>query len=471
MRQRTVLWVVLAGIVAGAAAIAVVAGGGGAGGPTRLPALALGPGGTPAAAEAKARAFPVPGEVRYEVRGTLPDLAGRAPVWSVGTTLAPTRLRALAAALGLAGEPVADGDGWVLRDGDSELRVARQAGLPWFYTAVAPRPCPEPAPGAGPDRPVASDVGEACVTPEPAGGGGGAEPSAGATTATAVAEPAPEPPPTKPAYDCPPPPCPPGAVCTAPPCPPPPGDGVEPCPMPPCPPGTACIQRCGPVEEQPQRPANLPTEREAEQAARRLLTEAGVDLAGAEVRVTDGFVEWYVSVSPALGGLPVRGWEWTVVVGPGGVVHSGSGWLALPARGDDYPLAGTAVGLDRLRAGWGWGGPVALGAPDTLIAPAPECEDCPPPEPVVRTVTGVRLGLLYAPVADREGSALFVPAYLFELDGGEEVPVLAVADEFLPPTPEPAEPKPGAPEPGGAGAEPGPAGVAPQGAGGDEPAS
>jgi hypothetical protein len=80
----------------------------------------------------------------------------------------------------------------------------------------------------------------------------------------------------------------------------------------------------------------------------------------------------------------------------------------------------------------------------------------------VRTITGVRLGLTFAPVLEPgdEGRALLVPVFLFDIEdgglasaagSGSIVPVLAVEDEFLPkpveePTPGATEPAP-APEP------------------------
>lgn len=493
MRERRVLWVVLAGIVAGAAAIAAVAGTGGGGGPSRLPALAFGPAATGGAAEAKA-AFPFPGEVRYEVKGTLPDLSGTAPTWTVGEDVDLARVRELARALGLAGDVESGPDGWMVRDGPRQLTVTRAPGLPWFYAANAPEPCPEPQTPPetepGPDQPVGSGP-SACVVAEAgvaatgtAGGSvvepgdAGEEPATGSPdrsrAQTVPAEPGEQ---RAPTYTCPPPPCPEGAVCEAPPCPPPPPTtSLEPCPMPDCPPGTACIQRCGPIE----RPADLPTKEEAERVARDLLRRVGLDLTGAGIQVDDGFSAWYVTARPTLGGLPVWGWEWTATVGPRGEVAGASGWLGRPERGKDYPLAGTATGLARLRSGLplGYGGwspypqpaapedvrPLSPGTPQTLIAP--ECEDCPPPEPVVRTVTGVRLGLAFAPEFREEAATgWFVPAYLFEIDGNEVVPVIAVADEFLPPPPAPAAREPGVKEPPPAvepGAEPGtePAGPA-----------
>jgi hypothetical protein len=54
---------------------------------------------------------------------------------------------------------------------------------------------------------------------------------------------------------------------------------------------------------------------------------------------------------------------------------------------------------------------------------------------------------VFAPLldADDSGRALLVPAFLFDIDGGGTVPVLAVADEFLPKPVE--EPRTGATEP------------------------
>ncbi|MGI8759511.1 MAG: hypothetical protein ACR2K0_09425, partial [Acidimicrobiales bacterium] len=157
-----------------------------------------------------------------------------------------------------------------------------------------------------------------------------------------------------------------------------------------------------------------------------------------------------VSADPVVGGLPTVGMGSVVSVGDGGEVVFAGGWLADPQRGDAYPLVGSSEALRRLQEDQ----PVAL---DGGREPAVGCEGCLPTEPVVVTVTGVRLGLQLAPAAGAD-QAWLVPAYLFEIDGGgpgSEVVALAVADEFLtaPSTPEPEplplpEPDPGRlPEP------------------------
>jgi hypothetical protein len=101
---------------------------------------------------------------------------------------------------------------------------------------------------------------------------------------------------------------------------------------------------------------------------------------------------------PVVGGLPTSRLEWTAAVA-GDHVRDARGYLARPQAGDDYPLAGTDAGLDRLRR-------------------------LPPAGPPVRAVTGVRLGLLHA------GDWL-VPAYLFDLEGGGVAAVPAVEDRYL----------------------------------------
>lgn len=407
MRERRGLWVVLAGIVVGAAVTAAVAAGaGGRGRPARLPALASA-GGARAAAGAEGLGLYFP--VRYEVEGELPDLASSAPAYTLGRDAAVARVADLARALGLGGGVREVEDAWVVRDGGRELRVERSPGLPWYFVAAA---C---LAGSGAGNSVGPD---GAVNPD---GSARAEPPCGAGGSAGSAGPG-EPVCAEPGTDVPDVPCRRAQ------------DVTVVCPMPPCP-SDACVQVCPapPTEPlpEPQRPAGMPSQQEAERTARDLLARAGLDLTGAAVRVTDGVSAWYVSADPVVDGFPVVGMAWSVTVGPEGVIDGATGWLATPRRGDTYPLAGTAVGLERLRTHRFFGGP-------EIMALAPECvDDCPR---ATRRVTGVRLGLLFAPVAGAD-AAMLVPAYLFELDGGEFVPVLAVADEFLPYQPEPVTPE------------------------------
>ena len=87
--------------------------------------------------------------------------------------------------------------------------------------------------------------------------------------------------------------------------------------------------------------------------------------------------------------------------------------------------------------------PCPVPVPQPLPCPPATQAACQPvtPPTIVRTITGVRLGLLAAPAAavgaTRTGQLLFVPAYVFELDGGGSVAVVAVQDRFLSPDQQP----------------------------------
>jgi hypothetical protein len=229
----------------------------------------------------------------------------------------------------------------------------------------------------------------------------------------------------------------------------------------------------------------LPAQVDAERRARDVLARAGFDLTGATASSTGGTDSWYVSFTPTIGGLPVLGGQWSVTVGASGSVLSASGRLADPVDVGDYPLAGVAAGVHRLEEGGKWivySGPVPmLGAPlggsaavtttavppRTASAPSSSAgstsgggpavppttspcrpgEPCPPVSPatpvsvapVVVTITGVHLAVAWARPLDPSGhDAWLVPVYVFQLTGeaaypvsGNEVPVLAVASQYV----------------------------------------
>jgi hypothetical protein len=211
----------------------------------------------------------------------------------------------------------------------------------------------------------------------------------------------------------------------------------------------------------------LPSKTDADQRATSVLQAAGLDTTGATVTASGGITEWFVSVTPAVGGVPLSGAGWSLTVGAHGALLSGSGWLATPASAGGYPLVGVPAGLDRLRAGGRWvvrGGPgpvpllgiaagglnasssassvppvqVAPAAPAVPFAPVPvPTKGLPsrvPPAPIPATVlavTGVHLGLAWGTPVSGTGVAWLVPVYVFELTGGGSVPVLAVADGLI----------------------------------------
>jgi hypothetical protein len=174
-------------MVAAVVTVALVAGGVlvARGGPGREPAvlpalgaqpgLAAQPGIEPAPAPGGAApAVPTePGDVRlwpretYRLAGALPDLPDQARAWKLGSSVDAGRVAALAAALGVAGQPRQQATGWTVRDGRRGLVVYGLPGVPWSFGAgivgcVSRVGGPyQPRPGIqclGPDAPVSSPV-------------------------------------------------------------------------------------------------------------------------------------------------------------------------------------------------------------------------------------------------------------------------------------------------------------------------
>jgi len=178
----------IAGFVVGVIGLAVVAGRSSDSSPSRLPAIALGGESAGIRTASAALSFPVDA-IEYRVRGTLPDLPGRARAWEVGRDGDASRVEALAHALGLDGPVKAGAGGWTVSASGHSLRVERQPGLPWYFgpDARAIGPCTVPATAAGaspaPDTPVA---GSECGL-----SGGGVVRSAGSADARTASRPVP----------------------------------------------------------------------------------------------------------------------------------------------------------------------------------------------------------------------------------------------------------------------------------------
>ena len=92
------------------------------------------PGGVAPARPADVGDLPRPWpRVTYRLKGALPSLPGQARAWKVGDAVDAGRVGELAAALGLAGKPNEEPNGWTVRDGRRALVVHRLAGVPWTY--------------------------------------------------------------------------------------------------------------------------------------------------------------------------------------------------------------------------------------------------------------------------------------------------------------------------------------------------
>jgi hypothetical protein len=153
------------------------------------------------------------------------------------------------------------------------------------------------------------------------------------------------------------------------------------------------------------------------------------------VHVYGGSTEWEVTIEPAVGEMAVVASAWSLSVGVDGAILSGSGYLADPESVGDYPLAGVSAGLRRLQQGAPWtvyGGPgpvPMMGAAAANGSGAPTVTE---PPATVRTITGVHLALGWWSAADPAiQAAWLLPVYVFELDNGQTVPVLAVSDRYL----------------------------------------
>jgi hypothetical protein len=326
--------------------------------------------------------------VEIKVQGTLPELRGEARGYRLGSEPASGAIERLAAALEVHGSVRRDSGGWVAREGNRLVRVQRTEGLPWFLSTFN-GPCMV-VPGSAPNS---APAGEALPPVAPPGPTDCPETAGGSSVGSGVA-----------------------VACAASPA----GAPPQPCPPPPV----------------PQPPPDLPTQDDALAMGMQTLGRAGLGVS--RPTITSQVTTWRIDASPLIGDRPTSGFAWTATIGPKGAVEAASGFLAEPEAADTYPLVGTTKGLERLKAST----PVPmLGMPQC----APEA-DCTIP-PLVRTVTGVRQGLLLGHVG---ADPYLVPAYLFELEGRPPpvAPVPAVEDRWLQAPESNAVPGKGVPVPG-----------------------
>jgi hypothetical protein len=330
-KRPKALWGVLAAVAVAAGALAATSGGGEDSTPPLLP-IALGSPATGRQAEGAADSMLA--WVTYVPGDALPALGGEAPAYKLSGTVDEAQVQALAAALGLEGEPVQQDGMWSVTGADGAvLQVSEGAGATWWYSAVSPDvPLGRPNTGVAEEEcaAVSSEDGTVtecafphwvdpdCVTPE-----GGIDACVPATTL------APMPPED----------CPPSASCAV----------LEVAPV-------DCAEvEAGDCPGRTAPPADLPSEDEAREIALALLAATGLETADAVVTVDGPFDAWYVSVEPAIDGTP-SGLLANVAVGSGGTVASAGGYLGTPERLGSYPLLDTRAAIDRLNEQLGDGG-------------------------------------------------------------------------------------------------------------------
>lgn len=370
----------------------------------------------------------MPASVDYELDADTSNLPDEGPAYEVKSRAGESDVRELAEALGIDGDPQQGerGEWYVSGDGGALLSVEPVAGSPWYFQAEG---------ACTPDTQTSDGGPVACS-------GGGVSSSGGVATV----EPAPA---EEPAIE--------ESRAEE-----PVSDETEPAPPTACktqPDGSEICEAPAPEPIEPERPANLPTKAEAEETARALFTKIGVDLDDATVRTEDGFSAWYVSVEPTIDGLPVYGFGWSVTVGPDKKIHSASGQLGDPTKVADYPLLSVKDAVEKLRSEYAAVTDVAVDCSDT---PSGEgagtealCAEPGPSEPLVQRITAVELGLVWSPSYTEDGPAYLTPAWVLTIEGGGEMPVNALPDEYVQQPEVDDEPRPLPADGGGDPGEPG----------------
>ncbi|WP_442538456.1 hypothetical protein [Streptomyces pseudogriseolus] len=333
-------------VVSVAAAVLLVGGGTtpGANGDATPPPLAL-DGYSESGPNGIAPGEPNPYGATYRADGTLPEGPDAAPVFHARGQVTEQQVVALAEALGVEGEPVAEGGSWRIggQDGSGPtLRVEQQAPGTWSFSRNIPG-------------------GDNCK----------------------------------------------GATCKA------PTGGV----------GVTAV-----------------SEAAAKKAAAPVLKAVGQDDAKLDAsQVLDG--SRVVNADPVVGGLPTYGWTTGVVVGAGGEVVGGSGRLAQPVKGDEYPVMDAREALDAMNGAPGAGDRVEIGGcatPVPLDGEQQREEPCAPAakeQPAGDTVSvdEAVFGLAAHSVG---GEPALVPSWLFEVrPAGSDNPITvthpAVEPRFL----------------------------------------
>ncbi|MEU9110408.1 hypothetical protein AB0D04_01105 [Streptomyces sp. NPDC048483] len=190
----------------------------------------------------------------------------------------------------------------------------------------------------------------------------------------------------------------------------------------------------------------------AKKAVRPALKALGQENARLDASGLSGAVR-IVTADPVLGGLPTYGWQSDLQVGSDGQVVGGSGQLAHPVKGADYPVLSADKTLDRLNSGDGRKPAACPSTPPgkkggTPIAP---CEPSPTKGQKPTEVTGAVFGLAVQYV---DGGQALVPSWLYTVrqPGAEDGPDAtstvahpAVNPKYLAHTPDRPSQTPGGP--------------------------
>ncbi|WP_405446857.1 hypothetical protein OG350_11330 [Streptomyces achromogenes] len=224
-------------------------------------------------------------------------------------------------------------------------------------------------------------------------------------------------------------------------------------------PGTDNCRKVTVCSPGPGAPAGDPVSAaDAGRAAAPVLAAAGLKGARTDAgRVVGG--RRVVNADPVVGGLPTYGWTTGLTVGRGGELLDGHGLLAVPVKGDTYPVLGAARTLELLNGAAGGGHRTGIGGcaspvplKDRLEQPCGASTGVPKRTRETVTVDKAVFGLAAHSVGGRQ---TLVPSWLFRVrgaGGGEAFTVThpAVDPAYLAPaSPSPSASASAAPAPSG----------------------
>lgn len=233
----------------------------------------------------------------YTVQGSLPALTGTATAYRIATSVPDARVIAAAAALGVHGSL---SPSRLISDGTMEFSSWIAPGAPFSLT--------DPTSGSFVCQ-AGGSVSTGVAFPAPPVVSGGPNVAVGPRPPSATVVPAPA--------------------------------GTDPSAA--VPPPATCM---------PAPVTGLPSRASAERTAEDVLRAAGAALGDSvTVTATQTGSAWDVQLTPSVNGIKVDTYTSSVQVGAHGRTDGAFGYLASPVPAGDYPLAGTTVGLERLRQG------------------------------------------------------------------------------------------------------------------------
>lgn len=171
----------------------------------------------------------------------------------------------------------------------------------------------------------------------------------------------------------------------------------------------------------------LPDESQARAHAERVFKQAGIDVAGMKSSVESNGSAITVMYQPTFDGHTVDGYALYVAFGANDTIAYASGIVGDPKSVGSYELATLSRAVERLNAQRAY---PARGGPEPAIA----VDEPTNQQPLVVTLTAVRVGLMLS--SDADGNRLWLtPAYVFTTDqNNATVTTAAAADKYFPTT-------------------------------------